>query len=69
MRNTYQEELHRELKTHSIATTMQCIIGSKTHMKGVVTFDKERYEKNWSDEEMSLAMILSSMLACSLKLS
>jgi diguanylate cyclase (GGDEF)-like protein len=67
-RGIYIEELHGELKKHHIDNSLQCIIGDRDNIKALITFDCEKEQYSWSEEEKSMVMIFCNMLAVALQI-
>lgn len=56
----YIEEFHDTLKQHNIIKSIQCILGEKGNMKGLVTYDSEDDNVSWSELDNTLIMLLTN---------
>lgn len=51
------------MKAERIASTIQCYIGDKRNIKGLVTFNKCREASQWADYEIDCARIFAAVLS------
>lgn len=51
------------MKSERIASTIQCYIGDKRNIKGLVTFNKFREASQWANYEIDCARIFASVLS------
>ena len=62
-RSNSLEELREEMKNHSIVETTQYMIGDKNHIRGLITYDCERNERYWSQDEITYITLFSKVLS------
>lgn len=64
--NGYTEVFHGQLQAHGISETMQCLIGTKAHLRGVLSLENEKKEDSTSqlpsDESLHLLVIFARVL-------
>ena len=53
----------RRMKAERIASTIQCYIGDKRNIKGLVTFNKCREASQWANYEIDYARIFAAVLS------
>ena len=51
------------MKAERIASTIQCYIGDKRNIKGLVTFNKCREASQWANYEIDCARIFAAVLS------
>ncbi|MBR1737498.1 MAG: GGDEF domain-containing protein, partial [Firmicutes bacterium] len=55
-------QIHNRLLEYNIHSTVQCMIGTKEDVKGVVTFDIEKMLHNWTEEDANYFGIISNAI-------
>ena len=53
------------MQQRGVFSTLQCIIGTRDNIKGLVTFNKCRESARWADYEIDCAIIFSTVLSMS----
>ena len=52
-----------EMKRRRVFSTVQCLIGTPDHIKGLITFDRSKESASWADYEVNCAAVLSSYIS------
>lgn len=54
------KEFHGILNLRGIKSTIQCILGTKEDIKGLITFDKFKESQQWAEYEVNCAVMFAS---------
>lgn len=54
------KEFHDILNVRGIKSTIQCILGTKEDVKGLITFDKLKESQQWAEYEVNCAVMFAS---------
>lgn len=57
-----EENFRREMEQAGIKSTLQCVLGTPSDIKGLVTFNHTKIAQLWADYEINCAMMFASTL-------